>query len=115
MPMPLTPLTIQLSNGQQVEALKRFREKYGDELEKLESDMRDILTACAEADFIAKYLGDQPEVVELRVRKAELEAKEKRRQYLSMILERIDAVLPKQSPVSIPAPSGAKASGVKRY
>jgi hypothetical protein len=116
--MPLPPLDVQLSNGQQIETLKRFRERYADELEKLEGEMKDILTARAEAEFISKYLGDQPEVVELRSRVKELDAKEKRRQYLGMIIDRLDAVLPKQAPVNMPVPGGdkgAKPAGVRRY
>lgn len=111
--MPLPPLSVALSNGQQVETLKRFRTKYAEELAALETEMEEILLRCAEADFIAKYLGEQPEVVELRARKAELDAKEKRRQYLGMIIERLDAVVPKQAAVVVPPPSGSGSSGVK--
>jgi predicted DNA-binding antitoxin AbrB/MazE fold protein len=119
--MPLPPLDVQLTNGQQIEVLKRFRERYADELEKTESEMKDILLARAEAEFISKYLGDQPEVVELRQRCKELDAKEKRRQYLGMIIDRLDAVLPKQVPVTVPAPvvaapsGSSKSAGVRRY
>lgn len=117
--MPLPPLDVQLTNGQQIEVLKRFRERYAEELTKLELDMTDILTARAEAEFMAKYLGDQPEVVELRQRVKELDAKEKRRQYLGMIIDRLDAVLPKQAPVNVAAPvapaGSSKAAGVRRY
>jgi len=121
MTMPLPPLSVTLSTGQQIEALKRFRNKYAEELTAVEAEMQDILLSCAESEFMAKYLGDQPEVVELRARKAELDAKEKRRQYLGMIVERLDAVLPKQAAVVVSPPAGGgsasskPAAGLKRY
>jgi hypothetical protein len=116
--MPLPPLSVTLTHGQQVEVLKRFRTTYADELAKLEQEMTEILTANAEADFMSKYLGEQPEVKNLRERKDDLETKEKRRQYLGMILERLDAVLPKQAPVPIQPPittPPAKSGGLKRF
>jgi hypothetical protein len=112
--MPTPPLAVTLSPGQQIEALKRMRERYADELKQVESELSDILTACAEADFLAQYLGEQPEVKELRAKKPEAEAKEKRRQYLFALLERLDAVIPKQADVKV-APPAAKPGGLKRY
>ena len=52
--MPLQPLVVQLSEGQQKEALKRFRHKYAEELTKLEAELTDVLTSVAEAEFPAK-------------------------------------------------------------
>lgn len=109
--MPLPPINVQLSNGQQVEVVKRFRLKYSEELEKLENEMRDMLTASTEADFMAKYLGEQPEVIELRNQMKDFDVKEKRRQYLGAIIERLDAVTPKQAPVTV-APPGGGPTGV---
>lgn len=118
--MPLPPLTVTLTDGQKLEVLKRFRAKYGEELRKVETDLQDVLTACAEADFIAAYLGEQPEVSELRARKAEAEALERRRQHIAKILERLDAVIPAQPAIAPPAPvAGSSASAqrptVRRY
>jgi hypothetical protein len=114
--MPLAPLTVALSDGQKIETLKRFRERYAEELAKLESEITDILTASAEADFLMSFIGEQPEVKDLRARLPEAEVKERRRQYIGKVLERIDQVLPKQPPVAIPPPGspGGK-GGLKRF
>jgi hypothetical protein len=109
------PLTVTLTPGQQIEALKRIRERYETELAQVESELTDILTAVAEADFLAQYLGDQPEVKELRARKADAEVKEQRRQYLHKLLERLAQVTPKQPEVKAAIPSAAKPGGIKRY
>jgi hypothetical protein len=115
--MPQPPLAVTLTDWQKIEALKRARERYQEDLTKVESELTDILTACAEADFIAQYLGDQPEVKEMRAKKPEAEGKEKRRQYLIALIERLDAVIPKQAEVKAPVPgSGGKApAGLKRF
>ncbi len=115
--MPLNPLSATLSDGQKLAVLKRFRAKYGDELTKLEAEMQEILLSVAEADFLTQYLGEQPEIAELRAKKSELEIKEKRRQYLGKIIDRLDQSIPQQQPVNVPAPSGAgaKPTGVRRY
>lgn len=121
--MPLQPLTITLSDGQKVEALKRFRAKYHEEVERIESDLAEILTAVAEAEFLAQYIGEQPEVVSLKERKAEADKLEKRRQHIGLILDRLDQVIPKQQEVKVPVPSGARpgaaapppGSGIRRY
>ncbi len=110
--MPLKQLSATLSDGQKLAVLKRFRAKYAEELEKLDVDMQEIMINLAEADFIAQYLGEQPEVAELRAKKAELEAKEKRRQYLGKIIERLDASIPDQPAVNVPPPQGGK---VRKY
>lgn len=110
------PITVTLSDWQKLEALKRVRERYQEELVKLEAEIAEILTACAEADHLAQYLGDQPEVVELRARRPEAEAKEKRRQYLLKLIERLDAVIPKVPDVKAPVPGGSKPAGnLRRY
>ena len=114
--MPQPPLAVTLTDWQKIEALKRARERYQEDLTKVESDLTDILTACAEADFIAQYLGDQPEVKEMRAKKPEAEAKEKRRQYLIALIERLDAVIPKQAEIKAPVPgAGAKSAGLTRF
>ena len=114
--MPQPPLAVTLSDWQKIEALKRCRERYQEELGRVESELTDILTACAEADFIAQYLGEQPEVKEMKARKPEAETKEKRRQYLLALIERLDAVIPKQAEIKAPPPgAGGKAGGIKRY
>lgn len=115
--MPTPPLTITLTDGQKIEALKRFRAKYAEELKQLEVTLTDILTNLAEADFLVGYLGEQPEVVELRARKAEAEKHERRRQYLHMIIERLDQVIPQQPAVTVAAPNagGGRPGGVRRY
>ena len=114
--MPQPPLAVSLTEWQKIEALKRAQERYQEELTKLESEITDILTACAEADFIAQYLGDQPEVKDLRAKRPEAETKEKRRQYLLALIERLDAVTPKQADIRAAIPgAGGKASGLKRF
>ena len=121
--MPPEPLTVTLTDGQKVEAMKRFRVKYADELTKVEGDLTDVLTALAEADFLAQYLGEQPEIVELRKRKPDVETLEKRRTYLRKIIERLDQYTPQLKPVIVAPPnaggSGAAAAqrpgGIKRY
>lgn len=114
--MPQPPLAVTLTDWQKIEALKRARERYQEDLTKVESELTDILTACAEADFIAQYLGDQPEVKEMRAKKPEAEGKEKRRQYLIALIERLDAVIPKQADIKAPVPgAGGKSAGLKRF
>src|SRR4051812_34285042 len=111
--MPLKQLNPALSDGQKVAVLKRFRAKYSDELEQLEVEMQEILTSLAEADFLAQDVGEQPEVLERRAKKSEVDVKEKRRQYLGKILERLDACIPEMKAVTVPPPAG-KAPG-RRY
>ena len=106
--MPIQPIVVTLSDGQMMETLKRFRAKYAEELEKLDVELTDILTALAEADFIAQYLGEQPEVKELRAKKAELEVKERRRDYLGKIIDRLDASIPQLPAVSVPVPNSGR-------
>ncbi len=127
--MPLPPLTVALTDGQKIEVMKRFRLKYGDELTKVETEMQAILTNMAEAEFLGQYLGEQPEVVELKKRKADLEQLERRRQLLGQIIERLDKYTPPQQAVTVappnpggrtaPAGSGAakqqQPPGIKRY
>jgi hypothetical protein len=121
--MPLEPLTVTLSDGQKVEAMKRFRVKYADELTKVESELTDVLVALAEADFLAQYLGEQPEIVELRKRKPDVENLEKRRSYLRKIIDRLDQYTPQLKPVAVTPPNAAggaaaapqRPGGIKRY
>ncbi len=118
--MPLQPLVVQLSEGQQKEAMKRFRAKYTDELTKLEANLTDVLTAIAEAEFLAQYLGEQPEIKELKKRQAEVEVLQQRRLYLGKLIDRLDQYIPPDKPVSVSAPTGAagaaaKPGGIKRY
>jgi F0F1-type ATP synthase alpha subunit len=119
--MPLNPITVTLSDGQKIAAMKRFRQHYAEELTKLEAEMTEIMTNLAEADFLAQYLGEQAEIQELRARKGEVEAKETRRQRLGKIIERLDQYTPQQKsvavapPIQAPADGSAKPGGIKRY
>ncbi len=66
--MPLDPIDVALSEGQKLEALKRYQRRYLDELEELEAEITGIKPALAEFEFVSKYLGEQPEVKELQRR-----------------------------------------------
>jgi len=109
--MPLPPLQVTLSDGQKIETLKRFRTAYQEELVKIEAELTDILTSLAEADFIGAYLGDQPEVIDLRGRKAEVEKLERRRQHIGQIMERLVQVIPKQAELHLPPPAAGGGRG----
>jgi hypothetical protein len=122
--MPIEPLTVTLTDGQKVEAMKRFRVKYADELTKVEAELTDVLINLAEADFLAQYLGEQPEIIDLRKRKPDVENLEKRRSYLRKIIERLDQYTPQLKPVTVAPPNAAGAGapaaaqrpgGIKRY
>jgi len=117
--MPALPLAVTLSDGQKIDVLKRFRKKYGDELTALDSQQTEILTALQEADFMTQYVGEQPEVKEMRGRKTELDTIEARRQYLGKLIDRLDAVIPAQPDVHAPVPNGSTAGaarpGMRRY
>lgn len=120
--MPLPPLQVTLSDGQKIETLKRFRTTYQEELAKVETELTDILTSLAEADFIGAYLGDQPEVIELRARKVDVEKLERRRQHIGQIMERLLQIIPKQAELHVPPPAaggvrggGAGGGNVRRY
>lgn len=101
---PLPPLTSTLSNGQKMEVLKRFRHLYAEELVKIEADMQNLLINLAEADYMAAFIGEQPEVVVLRASKTALDDKEKRRQTLGKLLERLDQLIPDQPAVAVAPP-----------
>ncbi len=106
--MPLQPITVALTDGQKLEVLKRFRQRYGDELEKVENEIRTIMTAQAEFAFVAAYIGEQAEVTELKQDESEMTRLEARRVHLSKIIERLDSVLPgRGDPV--------KSGGFQRY
>lgn len=115
--MPLQTITANLTDGQKIDVLKRFRRKYGEEIEKVEASLVEIMTAIAEADYMVQYVGEQPEVKELRSRKAEIDVLEARRQYLGKLIDRLDAVIPAQPEVHAPLPgaAGGGRSGVRRY
>ena len=115
--MPLPPLTTTLSNGQKMEVLKRYRHLYADELVKVETEVQTILTALAEADYMAGFIGEQPEVVALRSAKTQLEEREKRRQTLGKLIERLDQIIPEQPSISASPPVGASSQKVpvRRY
>ena len=109
------PITVTLTDWQKLESLKRVRERYQEELTKLEADITEVLTACAEADHLAQYLGEQPEVAELRAKRPEAEAKEKRRQYVQKLIERLESIIPKQPDVKAPVPGAGGKAGLRRY
>lgn len=113
------PITVTLTDWQKLEALKRVRERYVEELARIEAEITEILTACAEADHLAHYLGEQPEVTELRAKRPEAEVKEKRRQYLQKLVERLDQVIPKQPDIKVPVPgagvAGAKPGNIRKF
>lgn len=111
--MPAQPLAVTLSDGQKIDVLKRFRKKYDDELALLDAQQTEILTALQEADFMTQYVGEQPEVKEMRGRKAELDVIEARRQYLGKLIDRLDAVIPAQPDVHAPVPNGSNAGGAR--
>src|ERR1043165_8888183 len=121
--MPLQPLVVHLSEGQQREAMKRFRAKYSDELTKLDAELTEVLTQVAEAEFLAQYLGEQPEIKELKKRQAEVEQLQQRRLYLGKIIDRLDQYMPPDKPLNVPVPSGIggtaaapqKPAGIKRF
>lgn len=94
--MALAPLTVELSNGQKLEVLKRFYKLYRDELTKVEDEMRDIMIALKEHEFVVQYLGDQPEVSKLAARKDELDKLAKRREHIGKLIERLEGSIPKQ-------------------
>jgi hypothetical protein len=123
---PMTePLVVTLSDGQKVEAMKRFRHRYTEELTKVEAELTEALTHVAEADFLAQYLGEQPEIIELRKGKEDAERLQKRRIYLKKIIARLDEYTPQQKPITVPVPSvgtpqgagsaAARPGGIKRY
>ena len=115
--MPPPPITVILSDGQKLEAMKRMRVVYADDLTQVEAKLVEALTAAQEADFLAQYLGEQPEIKALRERAKESEALEKRRQYLSTLIERLDQYTPKQADLKSALGSGTpgKPAGLKRY
>jgi hypothetical protein len=113
--MPLPPLAATLTDGQKVEAMKRFRALYGDELTAIEAKLADALLAGQEADFLAQYLGEQPELKELRARAGEADKLEKRRQYLAALVERLDQYTPKQPEVKVQLGAPGKPPGLKRF
>lgn len=125
--MPLTPLAVTLSDGQKIEAMKRFRVRYAEEQTQIEVQLTEIYTSLQEADFIAQYLGEQPEVGELRKRQPEVERLEKRRAHLAALIERLDTYTPKQPEIkaslggTADAPrtgagaGAARPPGIKRY
>ena len=114
--MPLPPLSVTLSDWQKRDALKRMRTAYADELTALDAELTDLLTRAQEADLLASYLGEQPEIKALRPDPAVLKAKQQRRDYLGQILERLDSVVKDLPAVAPPAPgTGTKPAGLRRY
>ena len=96
--MALPEITVSLSDGQKLAALKRYAQRYQEELTEIESTITDIKTSLAELEFLKAYLGEQPEVNELGAREEELERLEKRRNHLGMLIERFGQVIPGADP-----------------
>ena len=71
--MALEPIDATLSDWQKIEVIKRFHQTYVEQLETIEKELSALLTRKAEADLMASYIADQPEVVELRPEAAEIE------------------------------------------
>jgi hypothetical protein len=98
-------IDVELSNGQKMEVLKRFRDHYRHELETVESKLRDLLTAQKEAEFLQQYIGDQAEVRELRPDPEELQVLGRRREHILKIVERLTQVTPEQPQVAVTPPA----------
>ena len=114
--MPLPPLSVLLSNGQKTEAMKLFRRRYAEELEQTEARLTELMINQQTAEFLAQYIGEQPELVELKAGAEEMAKLEKRRQYLSALIERLDAYTPKQPEVKpVLGDAGGKVSGVRKF
>jgi transketolase len=105
---------VTLTDWQKRDALKRVREQYQEELTKIEGELIEFLTRAQEADLIAAYLGEQPEVKALRPDPKEVETRQRRRDHLGQILERLDAVVKELPAVQAPPPGGGK-PGIRRY
>ncbi len=103
--MPIEPIKVELTAGEQIEVLKRFRQQYADEVDKITGELEVLLRSHAEADFVIQYLGEQPEVLELRSHGEEIQKLEQRRQHLSAIIDRLDQTIPKQGDVAVQAPA----------
>lgn len=101
----MEPIEVELSNGQKMEVLKRFRDHYRSELETIESKLRDLMTAQQEADFLQQYIGEQAEVKELRPNEEEVQTLNRRREHIIKIVERLDQVTPEQPDVAVTPPS----------
>lgn len=95
--MQLEPIEVHLTEGQKLEVLKRFRQRFLDELDQLDGAIRSIKIELAEFDFVVQYLGEQPEVLQLKDRADELVKLNQRRDHLGKLLGRLDQVLPKQA------------------
>jgi hypothetical protein len=113
--MPLQPLAVTLSDWQKRDALKRVREQYQEELTRIEGELIELLTRGQEADLIAAYLGEQAEVKALRPDPKEVEVRQRRRDHLGQILDRLDAVVKELPAVQAPPPGGGKPGGMRRF
>ena len=115
--MPLPPLAVTLSDWQKRDALKRIRERYAEELTELEAQLIDLLTRAQEADLLAAYLGEQPEIKAMRPDAKDLATKQARREYLGQILGRLDSVVKELPAVQAPPPGGGggRPAGLRRY
>ncbi|GDY12550.1 hypothetical protein LBMAG53_14280 [Planctomycetota bacterium] len=117
--MPQPPMSVSLSEGQKIESLKRFREQYDEELKKIEAELLTILTQHAEADYLASYLGEQPEVIKLRERAEDAAKLEKRRQHVIKLIDRLDQVIPQQPEAKFNLTGGGPAKpgagGLRKY
>jgi len=103
--MALEPLVVDLSEGQKLEVLKRFHNRYQDELDKVEAELRALLVRNAEAEFLVQYIKEQPEVKDLRADPAQIQRLEQRREYLHQLIKVLSHYMPAQKDVKILAPA----------
>ena len=103
--MPLEPIQVHLTDGEKIEVLKRFQQSYKAEMDELVAKLETHLRSHAEADFVAQYLGEQPEVLSLKSNQEEVAKLEQRRQHIAVIIDRLAQVIPKQDEIGLKPPA----------
>lgn len=109
--MAIEKMQVELSEGQKLEVLKRFRTDYEKALAEVESELRDLLTRDAEAAFLAQYIKEQPEVKALRADPEVIAKLEQRREYLHQLIKVLAHYTPEQQELHVSAP----AERIRRY